>query len=140
MRRGVVRHHGARTDHRHLADDDSGSQRGIGADGSSALDHRLRILRQVLFAARETIVGERGVRPDEHVVFHPQAVPQLDAALDGDPVADDHVVLDERVIADIAIPADAGAGKDVGIGPHQRPFANVVRFHQGGPMKSCVSR
>ena len=94
----------------------------------------------MLFAARETVVGEGGVWPDKHVVFHPQAVPQLDPALDGDPVADDHVVLNERVIADIAIAADAGAGKDVGIGPHQRPLANVVRLHQGGPVESFVSR
>ncbi len=136
MGRRVMSHHGARAHHGPFADDDSGSQRSVGADGSSALDHRPRILRRVLLTARKTVVGEGGVRADEHVVFHPQAIPQLDAALDGDAVPDDHVVFNEGVIADIAIPADAGAGKDVGVSPNQRPFANVLGLHQGGLVES----
>ena len=71
MRRRIVRHYRARTDHRHFSDDDSRSERRISPNGGSTLDHRTRILGEVLFAARETVIGERGVRPDEHVVFHP---------------------------------------------------------------------
>src|SRR5205085_7731201 len=99
MRRGVVSHHRARADHRHYADDDSWSERSVSADRSAAFDHRSRIISSALFAARETIVGKRRVGADEYVVFHSEAVPQLDPALDRHPVADDHVVFDEGVIA-----------------------------------------
>ena len=61
----------------------------------------------VLLAARELVVGEGRVGADEDVVAHPQAVPQLDAALDGHPIADDDVVLDEDAVADVAVAPDA---------------------------------
>jgi hypothetical protein len=62
----------------------------------------------------------------------------LDAAFDGDPVADDHVVFNERVIADIAVPADAGARKDVCVGPDPRSFANVIGIDQSSLMKPRI--
>ncbi len=88
-----------------------------------------KFLRRPL-AAREAVVHERRVRPDEDVVLDPHAVPELDAALDGDAIADDHVVLDERVIADVAVGADARAGQHVGEGPDARARSDRLRLAQ----------
>ncbi|HMC60767.1 MAG TPA: hypothetical protein VKJ01_16375, partial [Candidatus Solibacter sp.] len=84
------------------------------------------------------IVSESGVRTDENVVFHSQAIPKLHAALDGYAVADDHVVLDECVVADIAIAADFRAWKHVREGPDTSTFADTSGFDdRGSVLEKC---
>ena len=70
--------------------------------------------------AGKWIVGERGVRPDEHVIVESHAVPQLYPALDRHPVPDHNVILDEDLVADVAVLAYDGARQDVCERPRPR--------------------
>jgi hypothetical protein len=78
---------------------------GIRAYRRASADDRLRKLLRTSANAREAVVSERGIRPDEHVIFDAQSIPQLDAALDRDPIADDDIILNEHAIADVAVSA-----------------------------------
>ncbi len=76
-------------------------------------------------------MGEGGVGADEYIVFDARSIPQLNAVLDGDAVANDHVVFDEHLLADIAVAADRGAFKDMRIRPNARAFADSCGFDDG---------
>lgn len=76
------------------------------------------------FAAGEAVIGEGDVGADEDIVLQPEAIPELDTALDGDAIADEDIVLHEDLFADIAIGADAGAAEDVRESPDTGPGAD----------------
>ena len=58
--------------------------------------------------SRSPVVCEGGVRSDKYVVLDTSAVPQLNAALNCDPVAYCYVTLDEHMGTDIAVVTDSG--------------------------------
>ena len=101
-------------------------QRGVRADRSAGLDHGLREGFRILPAARKAIVGEGGVRADEDVVVQAHAVPQLDAALDRDPVAQNHAAFDENEVADVGLAPHHRPGQHVGKGPDPRAGADLL--------------
>ena len=106
---------------------DAGQDRGVGADrGARADDGRAGRTSGYCLLRGKQVVGEGRVGTDEDVVLEAHAVPQLDAALDGDPVADDDVVLDEDVVADVAVGADDAPGEHVGERPDARAVADVL--------------
>ena len=84
-----------------------------------------QILRWIDFAARITIVGKSGVRPDKDFIFKPKAVPQLDAALDRHFVADYDITFDENVVTDITVASDDSADKDVCERPNSRARTDI---------------
>ena len=89
---------------------------------------RAREFRRVHLAARKPVVGEGGVRTDEHVVLERDPIPELHAAFDRDAVMHHHVVLDKDVVADVAVPADAGALENVRESPNAgaRPYLDAL--------------
>src|SRR5438874_12277726 len=127
-----MRHHGTRSDHRHFADGDAGSDGGVRADRRTLFNNRQWILGGILAAARKAVVCKGSVRADEHVIAKAHAIPKLDAAFYRDPIADHHVILNKGVIADIAILADRRSREYVGVGPDPSPFADGLGFHDGG--------
>ena len=94
------------------ADPDAWQDYGPCADGRTLLHHCFQELFRPLPAAREAVIGERGVGTNEHVVADAQSIPQLHPALDRDAVTNDYVALDQAVRADVAVTADPGAGQD----------------------------
>ncbi len=76
----------------------------------------------------ERVVGEGGVRSDEHVVLQPHTVPQLDAALHGDPIAHHDVALHEHSVTDVAVGADDRTREHVGERPDTRSRADLGGF------------
>ena len=96
----------------------------------------------MLFASGKPIVRKRRVRADEHVVLDSQAVPELNAAFDRDPIAHHDVVLDEDMIADVAVAADARAAEQVRKGPDAGAVADVdavaqrLRMNEGRQRRS----
>ena len=85
---------------------------------------------QIPLAPREGIIGESHVGPDEHIVFEPDAVPQLHTALDGDTITDNDVILYEYVIAHITVRTDYRTRQDVGEGPDTRRAADGFTLDQ----------
>lgn len=69
-----------------------------------------------------TIVRERHVGSNEHIVFDAQAVPHLNPALDRHAIADNGLALDEAMRANVAVCTDLGAGKN----HHELPNAGSV--------------
>ena len=98
-------------------------------DRSAGFNGRYWKGRRVLLTAREGVVGEGDVGTDENVVLDAQAVPELNAGLHCDTVADDDVVLDEHVRADVAVGADAGVGEDDHELPDFSIRPNTRRLH-----------
>src|SRR4051794_16585626 len=76
------------------------------------------------------IIGEGRVRADEHVVLEPQAVPELDSALDRDPIAQHYVIFDEGVVADVAVAAQDRARQHVGKRPDASARTDVAALTQ----------
>ena len=105
-------HHCPRRNHGIAANPDAWKDHGPCADGRALLHYCFQKLFRPLPAAREAVVGKRGVGTNEHVVADAQAIPQLHPALDRDAVTNHYVVLDQAVRADIAVTADPGAGQD----------------------------
>ena len=124
---------GARGDHRVLANVHR-KNGGIRPNGSAAADFGAQELFRIVFASGKAIVGKGGVRADEDVVANPDAVPELNSALDGAPIADHDVVFDETVVADIAVSPDLRSGKDV----RERP--NPCALLDGLTFDDCLLR
>ena len=72
----------------------------------------------VLLAARKRIVRECCVGPDENVVFDVDSVPELNAAFDRYPIADDDIVFDKGVVADITFRTNVRTRQDMGKCPN----------------------
>ena len=125
--RHVLSYHGAGTDHCPLANCEPGQDHRAGADRRAAADGRDRAFER-LTAAREWVIGERRLGPDEDVVLDPKAVPQKHPGFDRDPIADDHVVLDVGVIADVAVVPDHCSGHHVRERPYPGARADRVAF------------
>ena len=117
-----------------LVDGNAGEDGGVGADGSAALHHGDEGVFRGLLIFKEAVAGEGGVGADVDVVFDARSIPKLNAALQGDAVADDDIVFDEGVIADIAIAADFGAGKHMGKRPDTRAIAHADALDESGIM------
>lgn len=81
--------------------------------------------------AGKGVIRESGVGADEDVIPDAQAVPELHAVLDGDPIAHHHVILDEAVGADVAIPADAGGRENDDILPDTGSLPDMGRLDIG---------
>ena len=77
-------------------------------------------------AARKAIVCEGRIRSYEHVILEHDSIPELDSALDGHSIADDHLALDKNAVADIAVLADTRSLEHVGKGPDARTRADCV--------------
>src|ERR671921_2996518 len=82
LRGNVLGDDGAGPDHSCLTNGEAGKDRSVGADRSAVTDERSWKAHWALPTAGKWIVGERGIRPDEHVIAEGHAVPQLHAALD----------------------------------------------------------
>jgi len=121
--------HGTRSHHGFAADDDAGQDDRARPDGRAVVDGGNEKFFWFLLAAWKSVVGERGIGSDEDIVTHPQAVPQLHAALDGDAVAHHHVVFDQAVRADVAILPDLGTGQDDDKLPDARACTNGGRLN-----------
>jgi len=132
IRRNVVSDDRARADHCFLTDGDAGQERGVRSNGRAAPDcgASQRFRRQVLAASRKTIVSERRVRPDKDIVLQRHAIPELNAALDGDAITDHNIVFDECVIADVAVPADFRAGEHMSESPHPSACPDRCAFYE----------
>src|SRR5215212_2774924 len=113
LRGNVLGDDGAGADHSCLTNGEARKDRRVGADRSVVTDERSWEAYWPLPTAGKWIVGERGVRPDEHVIAESHAVPQLHPALDRHPVPDHNVILDEGLVTDVAVPAYDGAGQNV---------------------------
>src|SRR5262245_41235698 len=128
----------------HVARDDAAAARhGVGSDRDPGEDARARAeggalpnerlhRRLVVLAPRPQIVGEDDSGTEERVVLHPDAVPEVDPALHGHTVSQDHVALDEAVVADVAVLADDRAGKDVRERPDAGPPSDRRRLDDRG--------
>jgi hypothetical protein len=81
-----------------------------------------------LLASWHAVVCERDVRSDKDIVIQLNAVPELNAALYGNPVANADIVLNKDSIANVAVSADHRIRKQVGECPDARPVADVGRF------------
>src|ERR1700678_2522117 len=115
-----------RTDHRPKADFEAWEDRRIGADRCSGSDNGLLVGFEPLPAARKAIVCEGRIWSYEHVILEHDSIPELDSALDGHSIADDHVTLDKNAVADIAVLADTRSLEHVGKGPDARTRADCV--------------
>src|SRR5258707_1091339 len=107
------------------ADGDAWQDRGVCPDRSPLAHHRLRVLGQVLLAARHWIVGKGRVRTNEDVVLQANPIPELDATLHGDSIADHHIIFDEHVVADVAVRPDHRPGQDMRERPDAGSLADV---------------
>jgi hypothetical protein len=87
-----------------------------------------------VLAAWKGVVGKRCVWADEDIVFNSNAVPQLNAAFDGDPVTNDHIVFYEAVRADVASGADPSVWQHHGELPDAGVCADVRGLNVGNAM------
>jgi len=81
--------------------------------------------------SRKAIVGKGGIRADEDVVADRDAIPQLNSALDGAPIADHDVVFDKTVVADIAVSPDLRSRQYMRERPNTGPGAYILALYQG---------
>jgi hypothetical protein len=93
-----------------------------------------------LLAAGKRIIGERGVGADEYVVLDANAVPQMDAGLDRDPIADQDIAFDEGVGADVGIRSDLGAFENIGECPDSGSLPDLTALAQGLWMYEVISQ
>ncbi len=102
-------------------DDGPGSDRGPFPDQGSKE-------AKLLLASGGAVVGKRRVGADENPVAEADAVPKIDAAFDGDPVADHDVVFNENVGVDVATAPDLRSRKDMGKFPNLRVGSDFIGF------------
>ena len=62
---------------------------------------------------RELVIGERRVRPNEHVVADTQPIPGSGLRPNGGPITNNDVILDDRAAQCVAVAADASPWHDV---------------------------
>jgi hypothetical protein len=79
------------------------------------------------------VIGKRDVGADKNIIANAQSVPQLHAALDGDPVTENHIVLNQTVRANIAVLSDPGTSQD----DHKLPDASSCA--DSGGLNVCKS-
>src|SRR6185369_4099833 len=99
--RHIVSYHCSRAYHRPGSNRQAWQNRGVGSDRRALPDPSTRQFLLMLLAAWKRIVGERSVRPDEHIIFDIDAVPELHSALDRHPIAEDDIILNKSVVADV---------------------------------------
>ena len=102
---------GANAYHGVLANGHTAKDSTAGTDTGSAFDQGGFEFPSCVLGVRVAIIGERDVGSNANVIFQCDAVPDLDAVLDGDVIANHGFVLDEAVRTDIAVLADLGFGQ-----------------------------
>src|SRR6476469_2026136 len=100
----------------------------VGANRCVILDDGLRKATGVSPRARKKIIGEARVRTDKNAVTESHPIPQLNAALDCNGIANDDVILDKHVVANITVAPDMRAAQDMRKGPDARAFSNIIGF------------
>lgn len=78
--------------------------------------------------ARDLVICEDRIRPEEDMILNRHAIPNRDAVLDGDMIAEHGTGLDVASFTDVARLPDARAFHHMGESPDPRPLAYVVRF------------
>jgi len=100
---GANAYHGVLTNG-HAAEDCT-----TGSNAGSAFDQGGFEFPSCVLGVRITIVGERDIGTYADVILQRNTVPNLNAVLDGDVIANHGFVLNEAVATDIAVLADLGA-------------------------------
>ncbi len=125
-RRDVLRHDGARSDERLLADLDSGAEDRAAADPRAAADRRaLHQLEPLLGAAHEVVVRRHHARGDEDVLLQRRVGGHVRLGLDLRARADRRVVLDQRAAADDDVVADRDALAHAGLVAEDHALADL---------------
>jgi len=93
---GTCRDHGTTTYRNAWQDDGTGSDRGtvINCRGQESI--RIDLTAWIL------IIRKRRVRTNENIIADSQAIPELNARFDGDPVTDNHISLNQNMGTDVA--------------------------------------
>jgi hypothetical protein len=86
------------------------------------------ILLRHLAASGSQVVCKNSGRPDEDIILDDQAVPEVNPALEGDPVADPHVSFDEGMITDVAVLTDYGTTGNMSKSPNSgaRTYRHIL--------------
>ena len=93
-----------------------------------------------LDSARDLVVREHNVRPDEDAIFQPGPLVHRRVVLDLDIVTDDHVDTHEAVVPEDATSADAGLRSDLDVRPDLRSVTDDgIRGHVGCWMDEHVA-
>src|ERR1700744_1179147 len=131
-------------------DQGTGGDKGVGTDRHAAEDNRPGAQRTSLgqpcllkgigvsFGSGVAVVGKGHTRPDEHIVFHHQAIPQVGARLYRYIVPDDDIAFHERVAVQVAILPYARAGEHDGELPDARTFSDRGGLYVGEGMNVYV--
>ena len=91
--------------------------------------------------AGSSIVCKYRIRPDEHVIFQSHAVPHIDPAFQGHPIADRRAPLDQCVRVEVAVGADHRPVHHHTKLPHPRPCADRrAGMHEGQRVDLGVGR
>jgi len=130
----VFGHDRSGTNHSTFTYGDTGQQRGIGTDGSTAMDGRDGVSIRALERTWVSIIGERDIWADKNLICDAEAVPELHAAFDRDLVADSHIVFNEHMGADVAVRTDLRIWQNDAKLPDTGSFADVRRLDVGEGM------
>jgi hypothetical protein len=83
----------------------------------------------VALTAREKIIGERRIGADKYVIAESDTIPNLNAALEGNSIADTDIIFNEYMVADIAIFTDVRVGQEVCECPNSGSLPDMFSFH-----------
>src|SRR5262245_63330263 len=85
----------------------------MGANRSAPSHNCFQVFCRVDFAPRITVIRKGSIRTHEDIIFKADAVPELDATLDGHSIADHDVIFDENMVTDVTFRSDDRASKEV---------------------------
>ena len=96
---------------------------------------RFRETIWMYFAPRILIVCKGGIGSDEYIISHAKTIPQLNAALDRNPISNYDIVLNENMRTDITVGSDSCPGKH----DHKLPDPCAIANGIGSDIRKFVN-